>query len=291
MWSIEKKIEGPYDFDQVLARNALDPLRAVNRSERSILVPLWIRKRPVVIKVRGTGDVHSPSVRIEGEEVKYRDEAVKEIERIFQFNEPLQPIHDHFRKTSLAPIFEKHRGTPLVLDFDYFESITRCIIHQQLNLKFAYVLTERFVRTFGTVKDGVPFYPLPEDVARLSPEQLRPLQFSQRKAEYVIGFAEKVASGELDLQELVKKEDEEIIRELIRYRGIGRWTAENFLLFGAGRKNLFPKADIGLQRAVQKVFGLKERPTEQEMEEIGKEWEPYLSYASLYLWRSIEPGA
>ena len=78
------------------------------------------------------------------------------------------------------------------------------------------------------------------------------------------------------------------MEELLSIRGIGPWTVQNFLLFGLGKQNVFPKADIGLQRAVQRLLGLSEKPSAKQMEELSKRWEPYLSYASLYLWRSIE---
>ena len=118
--------------------------------------------------------------------------------------------------------------------------------------------------------------------------QLRTLKFSSRKAEYVIGLSEKVASGELDLEGMREWSDEAIIDELIKIRGIGRWTAENFLLFGLGRPNLFPKADIGIQNAIKLLYNLEKKPTMDEMNHFSEAWHPYLSYASLYLWRSIE---
>lgn len=155
-------------------------------------------------------------------------------------------------------------------------------------MAFAQKLTKDFVTTYGFQKDGVWFYPPPETTALLTVDELKKMKFSGRKAEYVIGLSEKVASGELKLEELRTKTDEEIIEELIKIRGVGRWTAENFLLFGLGRPNLFPKADIGIQNAIKLLYNLERKPTMEEMEQFSKEWHPYLSYASLYLWRSIE---
>ena len=127
------------------------------------------------------------------------------------------------------------------------------------------------------------------DIPRaLTVDELRELQFSQRKAEYVIGVGEKVASGELNLEEIAHESDEVIIKELTKIRGIGPWTAQSFLLFGLGRPNLFPMADIGIQNAIKKLFGMEQKPTREEMERLSAAWDPYLSYASLYLWRSIE---
>ena len=130
----------------------------------------------------------------------------------------------------------------------------------------------------------------PKKLAALTVEELRELQFSGRKAEYVIGVAEKVSSGELKFKEMKHLYNQEIHDILIKLRGVGPWTVQNFLMFGMGRHNLFPMADIGLQNALKKRFDLAQKPSKDEMEHYIKEWEPYLSYASLYLWRSIESG-
>jgi len=119
-------------------------------------------------------------------------------------------------------------------------------------------------------------------------EELRELQFSGRKAEYIIGIAKAVADGHLDLNALADKSDAEVMSTLIKLRGVGPWTVQNFLMFGLGRRNLFPMADIGIQNAIKKLYNMERKPTIEEMEQYKKAWEPYLSYASLYLWRSIE---
>ena len=169
-----------------------------------------------------------------------------------------------------------------------YNCLVKCIIHQQLNIKFAYTLTERFVKAYGTEVNGAWFYPSPDRVAALTVEELRELQFSTRKAEYIIDISKEIAEGRLSLESLYDRTDEEIMKELIVYRGIGQWTIQNVLLFGLGRQNLFPIADIGIQNALKKLLGLEAKPTKEEMEQLIPAWEPYLSYASLYLWRSIE---
>ena len=100
----------------------------------------------------------------------------------------------------------------------------------------------------------------------------------------------KYHSGELNFKELKHLYNQEIHDILIKLRGVGPWTVQNFLMFGIGRPNLFPMADIGLQNALKKRFDLAQKPSKAEMEQYIKDWEPYLSYASLYLWRSIESG-
>ncbi|WP_064094169.1 DNA-3-methyladenine glycosylase family protein [Rossellomorea aquimaris] len=282
-------IEGPYNFDRVLDRLSLDPLNAVDKEERSVKVPYYLKNgQGEVIKVQATGTTDEPEFTITFENKNDLDEKEKHIFHIFQWHISLHSVHEHFLNTDLKPIFEEHKGTPIILEFDPFATIIKSIIHQQLNLKFAFTLTHRFVTTYGWQKDDVWFYPSPEVVSTLTVEELRELQFSQRKAEYVIGTAEKIISGELDLDELAQQSDEEIIKELTKVRGIGPWTAQSFLLFGLGRPNLFPKADIGIQNAIKILFEMDRKPTMEELDSFSDPWHPYLSYASLYLWRSIE---
>jgi len=283
-------IQGPYNFDLVLSRLALDPLHVLHKEERWVQVPIRIYNKPIVVKVQATGTTENPAFLLELDEIDstFHDTIVKEICRIFRWDVSLLAIHDHFQKTNLKQLFEQHYGTPIVLDFHPYNSLVKCIIHQQLNLKFAFTLTHRFVTTYGFEKNGVWFYPLPETVAKLTVEELRQLQFSTRKAEYIIDLSKEIEKGNLDIESLYEKTDEEIMVELIRYRGIGQWTIQNVLLFGLGRNNLFPLADIGIQNAIKKLLQLEQKPTKEEMEAMLPEWNPYLSYASLYLWRSIE---
>ncbi|WP_062105688.1 DNA-3-methyladenine glycosylase family protein [Bacillus niameyensis] len=287
MWQEKIEIAGPYNFDLALSRLAMDPLHIINQQERSIKVPIY-GEVPEVALVQAVGTTDEPEFLVSGHDMTTKQHVLHKIYTAFQWKVSLNEIQEHFAKTNLKDIFAVHRGTPVVLEFAPYTTLIRSIIHQQVNMKFAISLTETFVKTFGFEIDGVPFYPLPETVAKLATEQLRVLKFSQRKAEYIIDLAQKLASGELILENLSTLPDEEIIRELVKIRGVGPWTAQSFLLFGLGRPNLFPAADIGIQKAIKNLLGLEKKPTREEMLEYSKEWEPYLSYASLYLWRSIE---
>lgn len=287
MWKEIVSVTPPYQFDRVLERLSLDPLNAVSLEQREVRLPLRNQaKEPSIVTVRAAGTVDAPEFVVSGTDDQ--ELMMEEVKRIFGWKESLQPVLDHFSKTSLSKLFEEHAGTPLVLDFQLYHCLMKCIIHQQLNLPFAFTLTERFVHTFGELKDGVWFYPLPETIAKLDYADLRDLQFSMRKSEYAIDTSRMIAEGILNLDELASLTDEEIMKKLVKIRGIGPWTVQNILLFGLGRPNLFPMADIGLQNAIKRHFGLTDKPTKDEMLEMSREWQPYLSYASLYLWRSIE---
>ncbi|MGV2940269.1 DNA-3-methyladenine glycosylase [Mesobacillus sp. LC4] len=286
MWEEKVSISGPYNFDLALSRLALDPLHFVDIEKRIVKVPLVFNHKKIVAEVTGTGSLEKPEFIIRADHEK--EMTLQRLQEIFQWNVELLHIHEHFQTAELKDLFNEHYGTPLVLEFDPFSSLIKSIIHQQVNLKFAFTLTERFVHSFGEELDGIWFYPSPEKVAQLTVEELRELQFSVRKAEYVIGIAELAASGQLDFEKMKSKPDAEVAQELIKVRGVGPWTVENFLMFALGRPNLFPMGDIGIQNALKKYFNLEEKPTPAQMEKYKEPWNPYLSYASLYLWRSIE---
>lgn len=288
MWQQQIKVDAPYDFSRVLERLAQDPLSAVDIEKQQLAVPLYINETPVAVFVRNVGTKQAPAFLVEANDPELKEAILARLFRMFHWDRSLLPIHKHFLQTELRDIFLEHAGTPLVLESDLYFCLMKCIIHQQLHMKVAYKMTERFVKTFGQEIDGVWFYPRPAQVARLSYDELKALQFSQKKAEYIIDISRLVAEGKLALETLAEATDKEIMDILLPLRGIGPWTVQNFLLFGLGRPNLFPKADIGLQRAVQNLLSLETKPSLAQMEALSKRWEPYLSYASLYLWRSIE---
>lgn len=288
MWQQRIEIEAPYDFSRVLERLRQDPLSVVDVGKQQLVLPLYINETPVAVSVRSIGTKQAPVFLVEAPYEQLKEAILSRLFHILHWDRSLLPIHEHFLQTELRDIFLEHEGTPLILEADLYFCLIKCIIHQQLHMKVAYKMTERFVKAFGKEIDGVWFYPRPAQIARLSYDELKALQFSQKKAEYIIDISRLVAEGKLALEKLAEATDKEIMDILLPLRGIGPWTVQNFLLFGLGRPNLFPKADIGLQRAVQKLLSLETRPSMAQMEALSKRWEPYLSYASLYLWRSIE---
>ena len=288
MWKEIVATDGPYDFDRVLDRLSKDPLNFLNKEDKFVKIPLVINENPYVITVKAVGSTVEPKFEISGNGERVKELALMNIQRIFQWDFSLHKLNLHFQTTNIADIFKQHAGTPLVLEFDLYRCLMKCFIHQQLNVTFAHTLTERFVKEFGYQVGDVWFYPKPEIVATLKYDDLRALQFSGRKAEYVIDTSRLISEGKLNLTELELLSDGEIMKKLTKVRGIGPWTVQNLLLAGLGRSNLFPKADIGVQKAMQKHFKLGEKPTSEEMDQYSERWEPYLSYATLYLWRSIE---
>ena len=170
MWTETIHIHGPYNFDAVLDRLSLDPLHVMDLEKKLIKVPIYIDKEPHVIYVQASD---ASTFLIKGELEAPKLQAVEKIRRIFHWHQPLTDMAAHFQQTDLQSLFEEHHGTPIVLDFDYYSCLVRCIIHQQLNLAFAHKLTERYVQTFGRNIDGVWFFPTPEQAAKLTVARIK----------------------------------------------------------------------------------------------------------------------
>ncbi|WP_079474335.1 DNA-3-methyladenine glycosylase family protein [Marinococcus halophilus] len=287
MQQIIRQIPSVYDVQLMLKRMALDPLYNVDIDQRQVKLPLPGERQLDTVTLGFVEHQSKTYVYIEAPESR-EQEAVNKIERIFRFHQPLEQAAGHFQGTELEPLFRRFYGAPLTCDFDLYGCLIKTIIHQQLNMAFAYTLSTRFAQTYGVFKDGVWFYPGPEVTAAIHPDELRRLQFSQRKAEYVVDVSKSIVQGTLDIDSLQKKTDEDVIKELTQHRGIGSWTAECFLLFGLGRENLMPAADIGVQNGLKKLIGLEAKPSKTEITEWARRWSPYNSYASIYLWLHME---
>ncbi|TDQ36387.1 DNA-3-methyladenine glycosylase family protein [Aureibacillus halotolerans] len=283
-------IEKPYRFDQAILSLKKEPLLDADLQQRRVRLPFLYGEDKHIITIEQTSEADDTvSFSIDGpEEKNANDAAVRFASEVLDFNTSFATMHTHFTNSDLAELFQTYQGTPLVRDVNAYYCLMKTLIHQQLNVAFARTLTERFIRLCGEQKDGVWFMPDIERVASFSYESLREQQFSMRKAEYVIDLSREIVNGTLNLEKVATLPDEEVVQELTAYRGVGVWTARSFLLFGLGRADLFPSADVGLQKALHPLLGADVRPTTQELEQRSPAWAPYRSYASVYLWKSIE---
>jgi len=164
--------------------------------------------------------------------------------------------------------------------FEPFHMLANSIISQQLSTKAAAAIKVRV-----GVLVGVPFQL--EKVLSAPPEKLRGAGLSEAKARYLRELAVHVSDGRLDFNEIVQLDDEAVIEKLMIVPGIGRWTAEMFLLFGLKRLDVLALGDAGLQRAAHNIYG-KKRKSQSLLPRVAENWRPYRSIASWYLWRSLE---
>lgn len=162
---------------------------------------------------------------------------------------------------------------------DYFVDLVDAICSQQLSGRAASTI-------FGRVKDLLGGEIVPEGVLGKEDKKLRDCGLSWAKIKYIKDLASKVKSGEVKISKLDRLSDEEVMKELISVKGIGRWTAQMFLMFSLGRPDIFPVDDLGIRKGFEKVTGKK-----LEKEKLAKfcwRWKPYRTVASWYIWRSLE---
>ena len=162
------------------------------------------------------------------------------------------------------------------------EHLVEAIISQQLSVKASDTIYKRFLGLFPKSK-----FPKPEQIFKLKTQQLRAVGISNQKAIYIFDLAEKVVNKKINLRTLHTLSDEEVIQTLIQVKGIGRWTAEMFLMFSLQRPDIFSVGDLGLKNAIIRLYGLKQPLTEKQLHNLVKKWSPYKTIASRYLWKSL----
>jgi DNA-3-methyladenine glycosylase II len=162
-----------------------------------------------------------------------------------------------------------------------FQSLVRAIIFQQLAGRAALAIYERFVKVIGHGR-----FPTPAQVIAAPDEDMRRAGLSRGKMAYIRDLARHVLDRSLNFRRFARMKDEEIITDLVRVRGIGRWTAEMFLMFNLHRPDVLPVADLGFRSAVAKAYGLSQLPAAKELQSMGERWRPYRSAAVWYFWQS-----
>ena len=154
------------------------------------------------------------------------------------------------------------------------------IVSQQLSVKAAATI-------LGRLEALTPKRPGPSEILSLKPEQLRGAGLSNAKVNYLRDLAERITDERLNLGRLSELSDEDVIATLTEVRGIGRWTAEMYLIFQLGRPDVLPVDDLGFREAVKRAYRIESRPEPQALIEIGERWRPYRSVATRYLWKSL----
>ena len=193
----------------------------------------------------------------------------KDAEKILQNNKYIGPLIQKWGNCTIMPINKEK----------YFEDLVDAICSQQLSGKAAKTIFERVKNLLVSVT--------PKNIISKTDQELRDCGLSWQKVGYVKDLANKVSSGELQIEILNKLDDEEIIKKLTLVKGIGKWTAEMFLMFSLGRPDIFPIDDLGIKKGFEKVTGEKwDKIKSAKFAE--KNWKPYRTVASWYLWRSLE---
>ena len=166
---------------------------------------------------------------------------------------------------------------------NYYESLVRSIVYQQLSGKAASTIFGRFKNLFNPKS-----FPKSKDVLTIPHETLRSVGLSHQKANYIRDLSDKWEKGEVDLSNLDQLSDEEISTELIKVKGIGQWTADMFLMFTLVRPDVFPFGDLGVQKGIMGLNKMDRLPTPKEMEMEADMWRPYRTVAAWYLWKLVD---
>jgi DNA-3-methyladenine glycosylase II len=162
----------------------------------------------------------------------------------------------------------------------HFEALARSIVYQQLSGTAAGTIHGRLVATLGSVT--------PEQVVATPDESLRAAGLSRQKVTYLRDLAAHATQQRLDIERLHELGDDQIIETLSAVKGIGRWTAQMFLIFRLGRPDVLPELDLGVRKGARLTYRMRSLPSVTRLSKLGRRWAPYRSYASWYLWRAVD---
>jgi DNA-3-methyladenine glycosylase II len=175
----------------------------------------------------------------------------------------------------------------LKLNRHRFQMLVRSIVSQQISTKAARAIQRKLDESLGLPKSASGPV-MAQAIADQTDEQLRAAGLSGQKVSYLRDLAERTLDGRLKLDRIGRLSDEEAIEHLVQVKGIGRWTAQMFLMFSLGRLDVFPHDDFGVRSAIRDLYGLSDLPDKRQSHEIAQPWEPFRSVASWYCWRSID---
>jgi DNA-3-methyladenine glycosylase II len=185
------------------------------------------------------------------------------------------------RDRVMKKLIPQHAGVCLLSRGDAFATLARSIVGQQISVKAAQSVWDRF--------ETLPKQMAPAQVLKLKVDDMRAAGLSARKVEYLVDLALHFANQQVHVEAWNEMDDEAIITELVAIRGIGRWTAEMFLLFHLLRPNVLPLDDVGLQNGISQRYFSGEPVSRSEIRELAAPWAPFCSVATWYIWRSLDP--
>ena len=166
---------------------------------------------------------------------------------------------------------------------DYFQSLLRSIVFQQLSGKAAKTIYERFVNLIPKSSNLCS-----NEILKLDKEEMKKAGLSFQKINYVRNLADYFEKNSFQKEDVERMTDQEISKELIQIKGIGQWTVDMFLMFTLNREDVLPYKDLGIQKGIMKILNLKKLPSKKEMENCSRKWRPYRTIACWYLWRMAD---
>ena len=202
---------------------------------------------------------------------------------------PIKPTHieaaiEHLRRVDsiMGDLIDKAGPFTLKLERNRFGMLVRSILSQQISTKAARAIRLRLDQLL------LPDKLSPEAIAGVTDAQLRTAGLSTQKVSYLRDLSSRMLDQRLQLNQIGRLSDEDVIEHLIQVRGIGRWTAQMFLIFSLGRLDIFPHDDLIVRSSIRELYGLPDLPDKRSSHEIAEAWAPYRSVASWYCWRHID---
>ena len=253
-----------------------------------------------LIQISSFGRIESPELRlvVKGRDLDDRiiSEAQRQAVRLLGVDQDPKPFYLMARgEPFLDPLVERLRGLHIPQAASVWEALVLAILGQQISSHVARLLRMRLVDNYGfpVTDNGSAHhaFPRPDVIAKIGVKGLQALKISQNKAKYIVDIADGIVSGSLDLEELQKQSDEEIIDFLTDIRGVGSWTASWLLIRAFGRPDAFPVEDLALRRTLSDLLKKDTSPlTPTRALKISKRWSPFRSYVTTYLFAALRSG-
>src|SRR6187402_1423128 len=255
--------------------------KALHIDNTEVLISIHQDERDLLIKFLNT----KPNAEVKASVLAY-------IREWFDLDTNLKPFYVMAKKDELlAPLIKAYHGYRIVGQPDLFESLVWAVLGQQINLTFAYTLKQRFVEKFGESQEYQNqkhyVFPKPEVVARLTDDDLLPLQFSRQKSKYVVLIAKAFMDGEVSKEKLRGLSLGDAKEKLMKIKRVGNWTANYALMKTFRYPDAFPLEDVGVHNAIKNQMGLKAKPSLDRVKKIFKKYKGWEAYATLYLWKSL----
>ena len=187
------------------------------------------------------------------------------------------------RDKNMKILIDKFGSPNFTIGQDYFQSLLRSIVFQQLSGKAAQTIYERFIKLIPKTS-----HLCPNEVLKLNNDDMRKSGLSSQKINYVMNLADYFENNSFKQKDVERMTDEEISKELTQIKGIGQWTVDMFLMFTLNRADILPYKDLGIQKGIMKILNTKNLPSKKEMENCSRKWRPYRTIACWYLWRMVD---
>lgn len=295
------KVEPPFDFD-LTAKSFSDEVALCMRDEQICKYSdgkfwriLRANDKLIFVVVKSIGDINNPELEVQltsSQKISEGDKEIikKQVSSIFDLDSDLKSFyeavqHDEFMSKMIDQLY----GLKRARSPNMFEALVYIILEQQISLQAAYSIEKRLIQKFGDrmqIDQKIYYaFPTPEKLAFLEIEDLRPCGTSQRKSEYIRDIAKKIVEGQLDLELLQQKDEEQMMEELCKLRGVGPWTAELAIIRGAGKLRAIPAADLGLREHIARYYFKDEgrkRVSSEEVRQVAEGWGQWRGIAGYY---------